>query len=93
MLCVCILVLLLQHVLTSSLFLHFSFIWLVDGCSTMYAADNDVESPPQFSFHRKQRMKQTVKCFIVTPSIQKFNPEFARVFAPTRLFDNSQQPM
>jgi E2F/DP family winged-helix DNA-binding domain/E2F transcription factor CC-MB domain len=65
----------------------------VDGSSTMYAADNDVESPPQFSFHRKQRMKQTVKCFIVTPSIQKFNPEFARIFAPTRLFDTSQQPM
>jgi E2F/DP family winged-helix DNA-binding domain/E2F transcription factor CC-MB domain len=61
------------------------------GHTTMYAADNDVESPPQFSFHRKQHMKQTVKCFIVTPSVQHFNPEFAQLFAPTRLFDESQQ--
>lgn len=56
----------------------------------MYAADNDVESPPQFFFRRKQQMKQTVKCFIVTPSIQRFNPEFIGLLAPTRLFDDMQ---
>ena len=56
----------------------------------MYAADNDVESPPQFFFHRKQQMKQTLKCFIVTPSIQRFNPEFIGLLAPSRLFDEMQ---
>ena len=54
----------------------------------MYAADNDVQSPPQLFFRRKQQMKQTVKCFIVTPSIQRFNPEFIGLLAPSRLFDD-----
>ena len=62
----------------------------VNGGFTMYAADNDVQSPPQYFFRRKQQMKQTVKCFIVTPSIQRFNPEFIGLLAPTRLFDDVQ---
>lgn len=85
------------NALYSRLSRHFSFCkinppncFALNGYFTMYAADNDVESPPQFFFRRKQQMKQTLKCFIVTPSIQRFNPEFIRLLAPTRLFDELQ---
>ena len=74
----------------TGLICYFTSIIGVNGRFTMYAADNDVQSPPQFFFRRKQQMKQIVKCFIVTPSIQRFNPEFLGLLAPTQLFDDVQ---
>ena len=47
----------------------------------MYAASDDSQSPPQYSFHREQRLNNTVKCFILTPSVHYVTPEFARILA------------
>lgn len=50
----------------------------------MYAADND--SPPQYSFRRKQRSNDIIKCFILTPTAHYVNPEFAHIFSHDPLF-------
>lgn len=65
----------------------------------MYAADVDPDSPPRNSFHRKQTMNATLKCFILTPSVHYVNPAFSRMFvrdpclSPPTLSPSSKQPI
>jgi hypothetical protein len=54
----------------------------------MYPADNDIDSPPQQSFRRKQLLNKTVKCFILTPTVHYVNPEFERFFSCSALVDD-----
>jgi hypothetical protein len=47
---------------------------------TMYSSGNDSDnSPPQYSFRRKLRTKQIVKCFILTPTVNYINPRLAHL--------------
>jgi hypothetical protein len=67
-----------------------------DTLPSMYAAttnDDDRISSSRLSCRYADRTFQTIKCFIITPSVQYINPKFSPLISRSDTFDDDNRPL